>query len=235
MRERIDLQFGNGVLPEFPALKLGDPSVTYSRSVEERGSTLRVTFELRTEDHSIAPDAVPAYASLVESIEHDLHWTLPERAKPKEKKPWTRGELYALGGALGVVALAGLAVAVRRLRFVVRRRRYRRDARIQAGESATTAIDVADRAGAEKEMARARCACGGALGDSTTPCAWSEIADGRSSRGGRARELCGVRSRRSEVLSLQEVNASSVRPGAHGRGDDATECCQLRGRARSSR
>ncbi len=175
VRERIDLQFRNGVLPEFPALKLGDPSVTYSRSVEERGSTLRVTFELRTEDHSIAPDAVPAYASLVESIEHDLHWTLPERAKPKEKKPWTRGELYALGGALGVVALAGLAVAVRRLRFVVRRRRYRRDARIQAGESATTAIDVADRAGAETEMARARCAGGGALGDSTTPCAWSEI------------------------------------------------------------
>jgi len=174
-KESIDVHFRDGRVPELPALKLGNAWLTYTRTVQRVGSVLHLTFELRSDAHAIAPDAVPAYANLVDAIRKDLAWTLPETAKPHVDKPWTREDWYALGAVLGVVLLVMLVAALRRLRFIVRRRRYRRGARIGAGESAPTAIDVAGRAGADKVMARARCSCGGALSDAATPFAWSEI------------------------------------------------------------
>ena len=174
-RDTIELHMRHRSAPPFESRKLQDQAMMYEQSGRAEGGVLFVTYELRTRAAVVPVEAVAAHLDLIGSIHETLGATIPDGTPPKADVPWTPGERRALYLGLGIVGLVTGIIFARRLRLVIRRRRYRRGARLGAGESAAQATSVEGQAAAERILAREKCGCGTALGDDTSARAWSAI------------------------------------------------------------
>ena len=175
VRDTIELHMRHGPAPRFESRKLQDRAMTYEQSGHAEGAVLFVTYELRTRQAVLPLEAVPAHLDLIGSIHETLGATIPDGTPRKADVPWTPGERRALYVGLGIVGLITGVFFARRLRFVIRRRRYRRGAQLGAGESAARATSVEGQAAAERILGREKCGCGTPLGSDTSTRAWSAI------------------------------------------------------------
>jgi transglutaminase-like putative cysteine protease len=167
---------------------LHDDALDFSRRSEQHEDLLKVTFELRSKRDFVPPDAVASHVALLGQILDSSAGTVgvtevaPTRAERNRTLIWGWGTV----GAILTIPLA--LVAVRK----IRRRKWTRKVRVQAGETAASAHVAADRAAAERLLLGAKCACGGSFAATGE---WSTLAyGGREVTAGRATcATCGER------------------------------------------
>jgi hypothetical protein len=121
----------------------------------------------------------------------DSESTLGVREPPKARRG---GDDHTVAWGIGVFGVVGLAIVARAIAPSIRRRRWRKNVRAQAGETAALAQQVPTRLAAERLLLGARCACGGAFGLAPDG-AWTGLVyDGREITAGRATcSSCGER------------------------------------------
>jgi len=180
VRDVVEVHFPRGQAPRLDEQKLHSPALTYARDAEATGTLLKVTYELRTHKDSVAPDGVADHVDLLGSILDSAESVLTEPPPPEVDVPWTPAQRYGMLAFLGAVGLVGIASAAWKARYLVRRRSYRKSARLGAGETAAQAVAVKGRADAERTVTRDRCSCGSPFDGAATSSEWGNIRLGDS-------------------------------------------------------
>lgn len=165
------------VLPARPdladdLLRIDTDATRFRRAVRVEGHAVVAELSYATRDDRVAPGAVPRFADSLREMRQAASFSVPLAIAGARltrgdgptggSVASTLGGLALLGGVLlGVYWLADGGSG--RVRSWSRRRAFARSLEQERGDSPQTAIAFAAEADLERAVARARCACGGAL------------------------------------------------------------------------
>jgi transglutaminase-like putative cysteine protease len=166
VRQEVEIEFPHAptVVPE--SQSLADDALSFVSASHVHGSTLTLSFELHAKRDFVPPSEVAAHLALVESIRDAVDIAIADRGEDTDTTESKRvGHVLAqigigFGGLLGVVMIV---VGVKEGSLWMRRRRFRRAVRVQAGDTATQPIRVRDRVQATESLRARPCICGGDL------------------------------------------------------------------------
>jgi hypothetical protein len=178
IHEEVEVRFPHGFLALPSEQSLTDDAVRYSSHVHGAGNVATLVFDLETLRDAVMPPDVPTHLALVDSIRQSIELSIPE--KEEEAAPSRLSAAGQSDWVIGVGGLVGAALVVVFVRFVTRPARqvkFQREVKsvLAAGETAATAIHLADRAAVEKAFTGERCSCGAVWSALLPDEAWSKV------------------------------------------------------------